>query len=90
MGLFNKEDDHTTEFEVEGKKRPNVFGRARSALINAVDQNADGSFDMNDVTVLADNMSAAAKKQRLWQSKMQNRAENSLEAGWIKQRGIWN
>ena len=62
MGLFNKEDDHTTEFEVEGKKRPNVFGRARSALINAVDQNADGSFDMNDVTVLADNMSVAAKK----------------------------
>ena len=43
MGLFSKEDDHTTEFEVEGKKRPNVFGRARSALINAVDQNADGS-----------------------------------------------
>lgn len=62
MGFFNKEDDQNTEFEVEGKKRPNVFGRAKSALINAVDQNSDGSFDMNDVTLLADNMSVAAKK----------------------------
>ncbi len=61
MGLFNKEEK-SVESSVEEKKKPNIFGRARSALINAADQNDDGSFDMKDVSVLADNMGAAAKK----------------------------
>ena len=61
MGIFHKEDSNT-ENVVEEKKKPNFFGKARSALINAVDQNDDGSFDMKDVSVLADNMGSAAKK----------------------------
>jgi hypothetical protein len=61
MGIFRKEDSNT-ENVVEEKKKPNFFGKARSALINAVDQNDDGSFDMKDVSVLADNMGAVAKK----------------------------
>ena len=65
MGLFNKDtskEDNSPELEQEEKKRPNIFGKAKSALINAVDQNSDGSFDMNDVTLLADSMGIAAKK----------------------------
>lgn len=60
MGIFHKEDNNTEN--VVEEKKPNFFGKAKSALINVVDQNDDGSFDMKDVSVLADNMGAAAKK----------------------------
>lgn len=64
MSLFKKGEDNHPELEQEReeKKRPNIFGKAKSAVINAIDQNADGSFDMNDITLLAENMGATAKK----------------------------
>ena len=64
MSLFKKGEDNHPELEQEReeKKRPNIFGKAKSAVINAIDQNADGSFDMNDITLLAENMGANAKK----------------------------
>jgi len=68
MGLFGKKDinkeDHSLELDQEPdeKKRPSIFGKAKSALVNAVDQNADGSLDMKDVALLAGSMGSAAKK----------------------------
>ena len=83
MGFFKKEAEGNTENVVEDKK-PNLFGRAKSALINAVDQNDDGSFDMKDVSVLADNMGAAAKKAA--SAARQNAKEGGEQLGsWLDQ-----
>ena len=83
MGLFNKEEK-SVESSVEEKKKPNIFDRARSALINAADQNDDGSFDMKDVSVLADNMGAAAKKAA--SAARQNAKQGGEQLGsWLDQ-----
>lgn len=62
MGLFKKENKLDAELDQEEKKQFNFLKQAKSAVINAVDQNADGSFDMSDVALLGDNVGAAAKK----------------------------
>ena len=84
MALFKKEDSQNTEIEAEVKKGPNFFGRAKEALINAVDQNADGSFDLSDVALMTDNMSAKAKKAA--SSAKQNAKQSGEHFGnWIDQ-----
>ena len=83
MGLFNKDAENTGS-GMEEKKVPNFFGRAKSALINAVDQNDDGSFDMKDVSVLADNMGSAAKKAA--SAAKQNAKQGGEQLGnWLDQ-----
>jgi len=61
MSFLNKKEDNRESEQVE-KKPATIFGKAKAALINAVDQNDDGSLDMNDITLFADNMGSAAKK----------------------------
>lgn len=62
MSFFEKDENNNTQLEKAEKKPVNVFGKAKKAFINAVDQNDDGSFNMSDVALFADSMSAAAKK----------------------------
>jgi hypothetical protein len=83
MGLFNKEEKKF-ESNIEEKEKTNFFGRARSAFINAVDQNDDGSFDIKDVSVLADNMGVAAKKAA--SAARQNAKQGGEQLGsWLDQ-----
>ena len=45
-----------------GKATADLFGKAKKAVVSAVDQNDDGTFDIKDVSAMAENISAAAKK----------------------------
>ena len=38
-----------------------LFGKAKSAFVKVADKTGDGTFDKDDVTVIAENMSTAAK-----------------------------
>jgi len=70
MSIFNKKENDKDklnpeleqEQEEKEKKLPGLLGKAKSALVNAVDQNADGSLDMKDVALLAGSVGSAAKK----------------------------
>lgn len=44
-----------------GKNALEFLDKAKKTLVNAVDQNNDGSLDLKDVSVLADTISSAAK-----------------------------
>lgn len=44
-----------------GKNAKDIFGKARDAIVNVADQNDDGTFDLKDVSVIADTIGSAAK-----------------------------
>lgn len=44
-----------------GKNAVALFGKAKDTIVKAVDQNDDGSFNMKDVTAIADTIGSAAK-----------------------------
>lgn len=44
-----------------GKSVAAVFGKARDAIVQVADQNDDGTFDMQDVSAIAESIGAAAK-----------------------------
>ena len=48
-----------------GKSAKDVFQKAKSTVVKAVDQNDDGQFDREDVSILAENISTAAKNTAL-------------------------
>ena len=48
--------------EGAGKAAAGFFGKAKKTIVNAVDQNDDGTLDMKDVSVVAGAVGAAAKK----------------------------
>lgn len=62
MDSVNRDEENSAELEQAKKKPSTLFGKAKAALINAVDKNDDGSFDMNDVALFTESMGAAAKK----------------------------
>ena len=47
--------------EEAGKGMKSLFGKAKEGLVKVVDQNADGSFDKEDVAAITDAVSTAAK-----------------------------
>ena len=62
MDSVNRDEEKSEQLEQAKKKSSTLFGKAKAALINAVDKNDDGSFDMNDVALFTESMGAAAKK----------------------------
>jgi hypothetical protein len=44
-----------------GKGAAALFGKAKDALAKAADQTGDGTFDKEDMSVIAENVSTAAK-----------------------------
>ena len=44
-----------------GKAAAGLFGKAKKAVINAIDQNGDGSFDIDDVSKVTDSVKAVVK-----------------------------
>ena len=59
--MENKRVDLNAAAEEAGKKMKSLFGKAKETLVKAVDQNNDGSFDMKDVSAIAETIEAAAK-----------------------------
>ena len=47
--------------EKAGKNVKVIWGKAKDSVVKAVDQNDDGSFDFDDVSVIAENIGNAAK-----------------------------
>ncbi len=45
-----------------GKAAADLLNKAKKTVASAVDQNDDGTFDLKDVSAMAENISAAAKK----------------------------
>ena len=47
--------------EEAGKNAKSFWGKAKDSFIKAVDQNSDGTLDMEDVTVIAETIGQAAR-----------------------------
>lgn len=45
-----------------GKNAKSLWNKTKNILVNAVDQNSDGTFDMEDVSAIVETIGTAAKK----------------------------
>lgn len=65
-----------------GKAAAGFFGRAKKAVVEKVDQNADGQLDLKDVTLIADTVKLAVKNtgDRLSEKQEKMRRERELNA----------
>ena len=67
--------------EGAGKAAAGFWGKAKKSVINAVDRNDDGAFDMKDVSVVTSAVGAAVKKasDAVKESKEQHQEKRLLE-----------
>ena len=65
-----------------GKAAAGLFGKAKKAVVSAVDQNADGKLGIDDVSAISDAVKAAVKENsEKWNEKQEQRKrEKELEA----------
>lgn len=61
LNIYLSESEFTSSTDA-GTKRENLADKARKKIIHAIDQNDDGTVDLKDVAMIADNMGNAAKK----------------------------
>ena len=65
-----------------GKAAAGLFGRAKKAVVEKVDQNADGELDLKDVSLIADTVKSAVKDtgDRLTEKQEKMRRERELNS----------
>lgn len=65
-----------------GKAAAGLFGRAKKAVVEKVDQNADGELDLKDISLIADTVKSAVKDtgDRLTEKQEKMRRERELNA----------
>lgn len=59
--MENNTTEYIPEVEETAKSVKSLWEKAKAAIVKAVDQNNDGSFDMKDVSALAETIGTAAK-----------------------------
>ncbi|MBQ8830727.1 MAG: hypothetical protein IJ017_03925 [Oscillospiraceae bacterium] len=58
---MDKKIDIGSAAKAVGKGAKSLFEKAKDGLVNAVDQNDDGNFDMSDVSAIAESIETSAK-----------------------------